>query len=155
MLEAGSDYEHKYVDDVVGLSCPADVPPPTLSAFADRVAPSCPRAWPTFDFFLNEDTDTRHHQQVNTLPGFTPISMYPQMWAAAGVFLPSTQRTAHRRLSAPWGCAEAGRGDPHLRVSRGAPRPRPFSQSDPKDYMTTKPKVTLVRGAAQNHPADC
>ena len=32
-----------------------------------------------------EDTDTVIINEVNTLPGFTPISMYPQMWAAAGV----------------------------------------------------------------------
>ena len=86
------DYEHKYVDDVVGLSCPADVPP----AYAQRIRETAWRAFDALeceglarvDFFLNEDTDTVIINEVNTLPGFTPISMYPQMWAAAGVSYP-------------------------------------------------------------------
>jgi len=86
------DYEHKYVDDVVGLSCPADVPP----AYAQRIRETAWRAFDALeceglarvDFFLNEATDTVIINEVNTLPGFTPISMYPQMWAAAGVSYP-------------------------------------------------------------------
>ena len=40
------------------------------------------------DFFLDEATDTVIINEVNTMPGFTPISMYPQMWAAAGMSYP-------------------------------------------------------------------
>ena len=86
------DYEHKYVDDVVGLSCPADVTP----EYADRIRETAWRAFDALeceglarvDFFLDEATDTVIINEVNTMPGFTPISMYPQMWAAAGLSYP-------------------------------------------------------------------
>ena len=86
------DYEHKYVDDVVGLSCPADVAP----EYADRIRETAWRAFDALeceglarvDFFLDEATDTVIINEVNTMPGFTPISMYPQMWAAAGLSYP-------------------------------------------------------------------
>ena len=83
------DYEHKYVDDVVGLVCPAEVAP----AYEERVRETALRAFDALeceglarvDFFLDEATDTVIINEVNTMPGFTPISMYPQMWAAAGL----------------------------------------------------------------------
>ena len=86
------DYEHKYVDDVVGLSCPADVAP----EYADRIRETAWRAFDALeceglarvDFFLDEASDTVIINEVNTMPGFTPISMYPQMWAAAGLSYP-------------------------------------------------------------------
>ncbi|MGH1552966.1 hypothetical protein ACRAWF_15905 [Streptomyces sp. L7] len=36
------------------------------------------------DFFLTEDGEFVINE-INTMPGFTPISMYPQMWQASGV----------------------------------------------------------------------
>ena len=87
------DYEHKYVDDVVGLSCPADVPP----AYAQRIRETAWRAFDALeceglarvDFFLNEDTDTVIINEVNTLPRIhAPFRCTPQMWAAAGMSYP-------------------------------------------------------------------
>ncbi|HEX5542419.1 MAG TPA: D-alanine--D-alanine ligase A, partial [Micromonospora sp.] len=47
---------------------------------------------PEFDIYLNE---------INTMPGFTPMSMFPQMWAATGLEYPKLVnrlvRTALRR----------------------------------------------------------
>ena len=43
------------------------------------------------DFFLGTGPDGRDRlviNEVNTMPGFTPISMYPRMWAASGVDYP-------------------------------------------------------------------
>ena len=37
------------------------------------------------DFFLEKGTDRVLLNEVNTLPGFTPISMYPKLWEAAGL----------------------------------------------------------------------
>lgn len=37
------------------------------------------------DFFLEKDTDEIYLNEINTLPGFTPISMYPKMWEASGI----------------------------------------------------------------------
>ena len=39
------------------------------------------------DFFLTEDGEVLVNE-VNTMPGFTPSSMYPRMWAAAGMTYP-------------------------------------------------------------------
>ena len=36
------------------------------------------------DFFLKED-GSLFVNEINTLPGFTPISMYPKMWQASGI----------------------------------------------------------------------
>jgi D-alanine-D-alanine ligase len=37
------------------------------------------------DLFLEEKTGTLYLNEINTIPGFTPISMYPKMWQASGV----------------------------------------------------------------------
>jgi D-alanine-D-alanine ligase len=37
------------------------------------------------DFFLDRDTGRLYLNEVNTIPGFTKISMYPKLWAATGV----------------------------------------------------------------------
>ena len=37
------------------------------------------------DFFVNRDTHKIYINEVNTMPGFTPISMYSKLWAASGV----------------------------------------------------------------------
>ena len=40
------------------------------------------------DFFVHRETMEVTLNEVNTLPGFTPISMYPQLWAASGLSYP-------------------------------------------------------------------
>lgn len=37
------------------------------------------------DFFLERDTDQILINEVNTIPGFTAISMYPRLWEASGM----------------------------------------------------------------------
>lgn len=37
------------------------------------------------DFFVNDETETLYFNEINTLPGFTPISMYPKLWQASGL----------------------------------------------------------------------
>jgi D-alanine-D-alanine ligase len=37
------------------------------------------------DFLVNGETDEIFLKEVNTIPGFTPISMYPKLWEASGV----------------------------------------------------------------------
>ena len=37
------------------------------------------------DSLLDKKTDTVYLNEVNTIPGFTPISMYPKMWEASGI----------------------------------------------------------------------
>ncbi len=37
------------------------------------------------DFFLARDTGALYVNEVNTIPGFTAVSMYPKMWEASGL----------------------------------------------------------------------
>lgn len=37
------------------------------------------------DFFVNDQTSEIYFNEINTLPGFTPISMYPKLWEASGL----------------------------------------------------------------------
>lgn len=37
------------------------------------------------DFFLDKDTEMVYINEINTMPGFTPISMYPKLWEASGM----------------------------------------------------------------------
>ncbi len=41
------------------------------------------------DFFLERGTDRLFVNEINTLPGFTSISMYPKLWAASGLPYPA------------------------------------------------------------------
>lgn len=41
------------------------------------------------DFFVNDKTDTIYFNEINTLPGFTSISMYPKLWQASGIAYPA------------------------------------------------------------------
>ena len=41
------------------------------------------------DFFLDRTSDALFINEVNTIPGFTPISMYPKLWEASGVPFPA------------------------------------------------------------------
>lgn len=82
------DFDAKYLDDVATFSIPAELP----DAVAEQIRQMSVRAFRALDaqglsrvdFFVRPDGDLVINE-VNTLPGFTPISMYPRMWAAAGI----------------------------------------------------------------------
>ncbi|MFJ6659386.1 D-alanine--D-alanine ligase family protein [Streptomyces sp. NPDC091377] len=81
------DFEAKYIDSTPGLvPAPltaeetADVQRLAVAAFEAASCEGLVRA----DFFLTE-SGTFVINEINTMPGFTPISMYPQMWQASGV----------------------------------------------------------------------
>jgi D-alanine-D-alanine ligase len=40
------------------------------------------------DFFVDDETDNIYFNEINTIPGFTSISMYPRMWQASGLSYP-------------------------------------------------------------------
>jgi len=40
------------------------------------------------DFFVEKDTDDIYLNEINTIPGFTSISMYPKLWEASGLSFP-------------------------------------------------------------------
>ncbi|MPY09335.1 D-alanine--D-alanine ligase [Arthrobacter bussei] len=83
------DFEAKYVDGAAAeLSCPADLPDDVL----DCVRVLAGEAFDAIggeglsrvDFFYTPDGRLVINE-INTMPGFTPISMYPQMWAKSGL----------------------------------------------------------------------
>lgn len=81
------DFEAKYLDDAAELIVPADLDPNTeeaVRALAVRAfeALGC-EGLARVDFFVRPDAILVN--EVNTMPGFTPISMYPRMWAATGI----------------------------------------------------------------------
>jgi D-alanine-D-alanine ligase len=85
------DYADKYLQDTARLLAPADLPPGTaeriralaVDAFAALGGVGMARV----DFLLEGD-GSLFVNELNTLPGFTAISMYPRLWELAGVPLP-------------------------------------------------------------------
>lgn len=82
------DYRAKYLEDTAQIVVPADVSPET-SALLQEMSVSAFQAidgsgFARVDFFLTPD-GTPIINEVNTLPGFRPVSMFPRLWAAAGV----------------------------------------------------------------------
>jgi len=83
------DYEDKYLLDRAGTVVPADLPPETTEEVR-RLAVECYRAvecegMARVDFLLEAATSRLYINEINTIPGFTSISMYPKMWEAAGL----------------------------------------------------------------------
>ena len=86
------DYSAKYVDEGSQLLVPADLPA-EVQAEIQRIAVEAFIALDLaglarVDFFLDTDTGQVLLNEVNTMPGFTSISMYPRLWEASGVSLP-------------------------------------------------------------------
>jgi D-alanine-D-alanine ligase len=89
------DFSAKYLDDSVDFDVPADLTPEQTAAVQEAarrayLAMDC-RGLARVDFFLGTAADGSDHlviNEVNTMPGFTPISMFPRMWAASGVSYP-------------------------------------------------------------------
>ncbi|WP_344689837.1 D-alanine--D-alanine ligase family protein [Blastococcus jejuensis] len=89
------DFAAKYLDDAVDFDVPADLSPEQTAAVQDAarrayLALDC-RGLARVDFFLGTSPDGGDLlviNEVNTMPGFTPISMFPRMWAASGVSYP-------------------------------------------------------------------
>jgi D-alanine-D-alanine ligase len=86
------DYDAKYVDDNSRLLIPAplteiqvkDVQRLAVLAFKALECSGMARV----DFFLERPTGKLYVNEINTLPGFTSISMYPKMWDASGIPYP-------------------------------------------------------------------
>jgi len=104
------DYEDKYVDGSAELVIPAELPP----AEVDRIHELAGDAYRALrvegmaraDFLYEEGGRGPLVNELNTIPGFTPISMYPKLWEASGLAygdlidrLVELARDRHRRRS--------------------------------------------------------
>lgn len=104
------DFETKYLpegEEHVALTVPADLPEETvaqiqaqaLTAFDAIEAEGLARV----DFFLDADGRVIINE-INTMPGFTPTSMFPRLWAASGVDYPAlVERLLQLALERPTG----------------------------------------------------
>ncbi len=86
------DYNAKYIDDTAELIIPAELPngvQEQLEEYASRAFLALDLAGlARCDFFLEDGTNQVYLNEVNAIPGFTSISMYPSLWAASGLDLP-------------------------------------------------------------------
>ncbi len=86
------DYNAKYLDNQSQVIIPANIP----QAAAEEIRRQASKAFLALDlsglarvdFFLEKESGQVYINEVNTLPGFTEISMYPKLWEASGLPYP-------------------------------------------------------------------
>ena len=83
------DYEDKYILDQAQTELPARLSAETTEEMR-RLAVECYRAvecevMARVDFLMEQETGKLYINEINTIPGFTSISMFPKMWEHAGV----------------------------------------------------------------------
>jgi D-alanine-D-alanine ligase len=86
------DYAAKYLEEGTKLLIPADLKPAQVKKF-QHLAVLAFRAlelsgMARVDFFLGKEGGKTYLNEVNTIPGFTSISMYPKLWEASGIPFP-------------------------------------------------------------------
>jgi len=82
-------YESKYIDGTSGLLIPAPIP----DEISECIREYAVRAYKAIDcagmarvdFFVEKDTNRIYLNELNSIPGFTKISMYPKLWEASGL----------------------------------------------------------------------
>lgn len=83
------DYEAKYVDERSQLRIPAPLDPAQIETIRDialRAYKAVDAAgMARVDFLVDRGTGEIYLSEVNTIPGFTAISMYPKLWEASGL----------------------------------------------------------------------
>lgn len=83
------DYEDKYVDGKATLVIPAELPPPVVEQIHELAADAYRalriEGMARADFLYEEGGRGPLLNELNTIPGFTPISMYPKLWEASGL----------------------------------------------------------------------
>ena len=83
------DYDAKYVDGASGLEIPANLP----QSLSDRIRETAIKSFlatevegmARVDLLLERDSERYYLSELNTIPGFTQISMYPKLWQASGL----------------------------------------------------------------------
>ena len=85
-------YESKYIDGTSGLIIPAPLP----DEISECIREYAVRAYKAIDcagmarvdFFVEKDTNKVYLNELNSIPGFTEISMYPKLWESSGLSYP-------------------------------------------------------------------
>lgn len=82
-------YEDKYINGVSTLNIPAELP----EGMAEKIQQMALKAYTAIDcaglarvdFMLSQEDERLYLNEINTIPGFTQISMYPKLWEASGL----------------------------------------------------------------------
>jgi hypothetical protein len=133
------DFSAKYMDsERVRLSCPADIGADVRARVQDLAVAAfdvmgC-EGLARVDVFLTDGGEVVVNE-INTMPGFTPHSMYPRMWAASGVDYPALVDRLPSRLldhgrvaTSPSSPAVAAWGEPAIIWRCGVTPPGPTTQ---------------------------
>ena len=87
-------YESKYEDERSLLIIPADLPEDKTAEIRDIAVKAFQaidgEGYARVDFFVEKETGRIYLNEINTLPGFTKISMFPRLWQEAGLSYPDT-----------------------------------------------------------------
>jgi D-alanine-D-alanine ligase len=87
------DYEAKYVDEATELLVPAPLPEALVQELRETAIRAFRalegRGFARVDFLVERETDAYYVNELNSLPGFTDVSMYPRMWEASGLPYPA------------------------------------------------------------------
>lgn len=83
------DYDSKYINNTSKLEIPAKVTEEQIKEVQKKAvqiyqALGC-QGLSRVDFFLTKKTNQFYFNEINTMPGFTSISMYPKLWEASGL----------------------------------------------------------------------
>jgi D-alanine-D-alanine ligase len=83
------DYETKYTDGKANLIIPADLPEKVITKIQEMSIQAfkavSARGLSRVDFFYVNETEEILINEINTMPGFTSLSMYPQLWKASNI----------------------------------------------------------------------
>lgn len=84
------DYQAKYIDrNGAHLEIPAKLTPQQIRKVQETAIKACEAlcidGMARVDFFVDKKTERIYLNEVNTIPGFTSISMYPKLWEASGI----------------------------------------------------------------------
>ena len=82
-------FDAKYKDENSKVMIPADLPEETIEEIRKQAIKAFQaidgRGLARVDFFVEKGTNEIYINEINTMPGFTGISMYPKLWEAAGI----------------------------------------------------------------------
>ena len=83
------DYETKYTEGRSQVHIPANLPEKIVTQIQEMAVQAFKTVdaadFARVDFFYVEETEEIYLNEINTLPGFTQFSMYPQLWKASGI----------------------------------------------------------------------
>jgi D-alanine-D-alanine ligase len=86
------DYKDKYIEGKTSFKIPAEIPRYTAEKVQDMAVAAFQAIGASgmarVDFFLQEGTQKLFLNEINTIPGFTEISMYPKLWEISGLPYP-------------------------------------------------------------------